>query len=134
MDWFNKKENVRGKSVNLSSISDLNQSHYTPSHRSHADTPSERHRAGYGIIYLNASVHVRVHQHHVWKCFVTLPLTDQVYLAADCCAAREELFVQTFLLLQHSPLIRLHVKTQSLAPKQVEGAIEICGNQVVSVT
>lgn len=97
----------------------------------HGDAASEGHGAGYGIIHLNASVYIRVHQNHVWECFVTLPLTNQVYLAADRCAAGEELPVQT-IFLQHGPLICLHVKTQSLAPKQVEGTVEFCGNQVIS--
>lgn len=98
---------------------------------SHGDASSEGHRTGYGIIYLDAGVYVRVQQHHVRGCFVTFSLADQVYLANDGCAATEELSVQTFLL-EHSPLVRLHVKTQGLATEQVQGTVKLRGNQVIS--
>lgn len=97
----------------------------------HGHTPSEGHRTGYDIIHLNASVYVRVQQHHVRECFVTLFLTDQVYLSANSGAATEEFSLETFLL-EHCPLICLHIKTQGLVSKQVEGTIELSGNQVIS--
>ncbi|KAF3834793.1 hypothetical protein F7725_027351 [Dissostichus mawsoni] len=53
----------------------------------------------------------------------------QVNLPADGGAAAEELPVQTLFIL-HRPLVRLHVKTQRLASKQVEGPVEFCGDQM----
>lgn len=80
---FLTKYKERGMAREICTIPHSFNHHRASWDHSYGDTPSEGHGTGYSIIYLNAGVYVRVQQHHVRECFVTLSLAEQVYLPSD---------------------------------------------------